>query len=170
MSVLMAMALGTALASEPIAIIGAPLSMIPTAATTLVEPPQKDDFPSFERAQGAFMFDDELLPGLTSLVYYGTQAQVGERSGRRVDVVMQMDYPGPQWCWMLTGALRTDSEGTQYVRAEAVVNGKPAEVAVYSKGEIFECENGYQVTVGRDDGHFDYDEKNPGEPWESAAE
>ena len=70
MSVLMAMALGTALASEPIAIIGAPLSMIPTAATTLVEPPQKDDFPSFERAQGAFMFDDELLPGLTSLVYY----------------------------------------------------------------------------------------------------
>ncbi len=56
------------------------------------------------------------------------------------------------------------------MRAEAVVNGRPAEVAVYGKDAIFECENGHRVTVGRDDGHFDYDEKNPGKPWETTAE
>lgn len=168
MPMLTTLALGAALAATPA--VATPAYALPTAASTIAEPPQRDDYPSYERAQGAFMFDNDLLPGLTSMVYYGEQTKVGERVGRRVDVVMQMDYTGPQWCWILSGALRTDSEGTQYVRAQAVVNGEPAEVAVYGKGAIFECENGYRVTAGRDDGHFDYDTKNPGEPWKGAAE
>ena len=170
MPMLTTLALGAALAATPASPTNVPVPLMPTAATTVAEPPQKDDYPSYELSEGVFMFDDELLPGLTSLVYFGEEVQVGPRAGRRVDVVIQTPPMNPQRYWMLTGALRTDSDGTQYVRAEAMVNGEPAEVAVYGKDAIFECDNGYRVTAGIRKGWFGYDEKNPGEPWESAAE
>ena len=178
-SLALTVAVGCAGASQPQTIAdaspalptGAHAALVPTAATTVAEPSQKDDYPSFASSWGVFMFDDELLPGLTSLVYFSDEVQVGPRAGRRIDVVIQAEPPSnPPRYWMLTGALRTDSEGTQYVRAKAVVNGDPAEVAVYGKDAIFECDNGYRVIAGIEKGWFDYDEKNPGVPWESAAE
>lgn len=168
MPMLTTLALGAALAATPA--VATPAYALPTAASTIAEPPQRDDYPTNTRSKGVFFVDSgKLLPGLTCFVFYEDRVEVGERSGRRIDVMIEL---GPQstWDWMLSGALRTDSEGTQYVRAQAVVNGKPAEVAVYGEGAIFECENGYQVFSGRQQGEFTYDTKNPGEPWKGATE
>ena len=68
---------------------------------------------------------------------------------------------------MLTGALRSDSAGNRYVRANASVNGRDAEVVIYGRDAMYDCETGYQVLPDLTQGDFNYDPKNPGDPWTS---
>lgn len=144
----------------------ASLPVFASTAEALEEPEQIDDFPTFPQYPGVFMATTTLLEGpLECFVYCdGQTVAVGERVGRRVDVVIPC---GLKWDWMLTGALRTDSNGDHYIRAYAKVNDVDAEVAVYSLDAIFECETGYQVLPQLQPGSFQYDAKHPGEPWTS---
>lgn len=156
-------ALGTALYTVA---PSSPVPRIPTAAAVLQEPPQIDDLVNVSGAPNTFYLSQDLLPHRNCLVYNGTTVRVGQREGRRID---DMIPAGPSCCWMLTGALRTDSNGNHYVRANALVNDQPCEVADYGGFAIFECTSGYQVWPSTTPGSFSYDPDHPGEPWTAAA-
>ena len=158
---LAALALGGALYSA------APAPLAEAAqATTSQEPPQVDDLVNVSGAPYTFYLSQDVLPHRTCMVFNDTTSMVGTRSGRMINDIIPA---GPSCCWVLSGVLRTDSNGDHYVRAYATVNGELCEVADYGGFEIFECTNGYQIMPTTTPGTFIYDTNYPGDPWVAYA-